>query len=292
MTHAITPSGSTDALDTWVDLIVCPDCRQPVQRSGDHITCPACQRVFPRIAASYELLPSGIQVEPDVAAPVGRGWRSRFVGSVYTRHNRSRHVAAALRRVLSVLRPGEWGLNLGSADTDLHPRLLNLDVRPSPHVRLVATAQRLPLAEGRLACVVSQEVFEHLSDPHAAAREVARVLRPGGLFYVQTPFVMGLHSLPHDYWRFTDRGLCELLAGAGLEVVEVGVAVGAGTAMYRIAVEFAASMAAAAWRRLYLPAKGLAAVLLAPLRWADAATSRQSPVNRIPAGFYAIGRKP
>ncbi len=38
----------------------------------------------------------------------------------------------------------------------------------------------LPLADGVVDLVVSQSVFEHLVDPEAVYRELARVLRPGG----------------------------------------------------------------------------------------------------------------
>jgi SAM-dependent methyltransferase len=201
-------------------------------------------------------------------------------------------VRTALQVVLGVIKQHEWGLNLGSADTDLHPRLLCLDVAVSPNVNLVATADRLPLIDGSMACVVSQEVIEHLPDPLAAAREVLRVLRPGGLFYLQVPFIIGFHSGPHDYWRFTHAGVAELLDRAGFEAVEIGAAVGAGTSMYRIAVEFAATLAASLWRKLYMPAKGVAAILCAPLRLADFVAPQHSDTNRICAGFYAIARKP
>jgi SAM-dependent methyltransferase len=139
---------------------------------------------------------------------------------------------------------------------------------------------------------VSQEVFEHLADPHRAAAEVFRVLRPGGTLYLQVPFIIGFHSGPHDYWRFTHAGLAELVRRAGFEIVEVAAAVGAGTSMYRIAVEFAATLAAAAWRKLYFPAKAAAAILCAPLRWADVCAPTHGDANRIAAGFYALARKP
>jgi hypothetical protein len=112
------------------------------------------------------------------------------------------------------------------------------------------------------------------------------------MFYLQTPFIMGFHSGPHDYWRFSDRGLDELLTRVGLEVMEIRASVGAGTALYRIAVEFWAALAAAVWRRLYFPIKAAAAVACSPLRWFDWLLSSAGETNRICAGYFAIARKP
>jgi SAM-dependent methyltransferase len=279
----------------WLPLAACPDCGGSLSPGDEYaasIICSSCRRKFDAVGKGLNLLPAGVELRHNVAAPTGRKLRSKFVGAIYTRHNHSASVTHALTRILGTLDAAAWGLNLGSADTQLAPRLLSLDIAVSPNVDVVATAGRLPFQDNSLACVVSQEVFEHLTDPSAAAREVLRVLRPGGLFYFQVPFIIGFHSAPHDYWRFTHRGVDQLLSSAGFEVLEVAAAVGAGTSMYRISVEFAATLAASIWHRLYFPAKALAAILCAPLRWADFVTSKHSDTNRIAAGFFAIARKP
>lgn len=47
---------------------------------------------------------------------------------------------------------------------------------------------RLPFAEGGLDAVTASEILEHLEDPPAALREVARVVRPGGTVVLCTPY--------------------------------------------------------------------------------------------------------
>ena len=54
--------------------------------------------------------------------------------------------------------------------------------------------QPLPYADRSFDLVTCTEVIEHLEDFRAAIREVARVLRPGGVFVVSTPNVLNLRS--------------------------------------------------------------------------------------------------
>ena len=61
-----------------------------------------------------------------------------------------------------------------------------------------ADAQNLPFAANSFDVVISCETIEHLRDPRAAVREMARVTRPGGLLYLTTPNylnLMGLYEL-------------------------------------------------------------------------------------------------
>jgi SAM-dependent methyltransferase len=74
--------------------------------------------------------------------------------------------------------------------------------------------------------VICEQVIEHVPDPWAAAANLRRLCAPGGHVIVSTPFLIRVHELPlygmRDYWRFTPRGLRELLERAGLEVDGVG----------------------------------------------------------------------
>ena len=91
--------------------------------------------------------------------------------------------------------------------------------RGLPVVRGDATA--LPFADESLDLVVAFDVLEHLVDDHLAAREVIRVLRPGGHFLVAVPADPRLWSA-HDeavdhVRRYTRPTLTTLLARAGFD---------------------------------------------------------------------------
>lgn len=73
------------------------------------------------------------------------------------------------------------------------------------------------IADGFFDVVICTEVMEHTTRPWDAANEIHRILRPGGIALITTPFNFRIHGpLPagwkegdpvSDYWRFTEHGL-------------------------------------------------------------------------------------
>ena len=97
------------------------------------------------------------------------------------------------------------------------------DIRPGPDVDVIADLHALPDEwTGRYDAFWAGAVFEHLERPWIAAKEVARVLMPGGLCYVATHQTWPLHGHPSDFWRFSAEALALIFRDAGLEVLSVG----------------------------------------------------------------------
>lgn len=88
-------------------------------------------------------------------------------------------------------------------------------------------ASRLPFADASFDVVLSMSVIYHawIPDPHAAVRELARVLRPGGIALIDVPAYQSLYS-SHDEAvmtarRFTAPELRALVEASGFEVLRV-----------------------------------------------------------------------
>jgi len=56
-------------------------------------------------------------------------------------------------------------------------------------------AERIPLPDGTVDAAVSVETIEHLENPRAFVRELARVVKPGGWVFLTTPNQLSLLSL-------------------------------------------------------------------------------------------------
>lgn len=98
-----------------------------------------------------------------------------------------------------------------------------VDVQPGPDVDVVADIHCLPEDwTNRFDAFIASAVFEHLARPWLAAKEVARVLAPGGLCFISTHQTFPLHAYPSDFFRFSTDALSLLFTDAGLEVLHLG----------------------------------------------------------------------
>jgi len=160
------------------------------------------------------------------------------------------------------LREGDWLLDagcgggrhcFGALDRGVHSVGLDLDVpslriaRAGIHERRGRAADKLhggvlrgdvfhlPFADGAFDRVICSEVMEHVHDYGAAARELARVLRPGGTLGVTIPTALTewlylaatrrYFESPGGHIRvFKPRDLALALARAGVRVDGVGFA--------------------------------------------------------------------
>jgi SAM-dependent methyltransferase len=103
-------------------------------------------------------------------------------------------------------------------EADLRPLFagrdfIGTDLHPGPGVDRIEDLRRLSLADGSVGTAICLETLEHCEDPLAACRELARVVRPGGVAIVSAPFLIGIHAYPEDFFRFTPAGMRSMLTG-------------------------------------------------------------------------------
>lgn len=105
---------------------------------------------------------------------------------------------------------GRWYVALDLAVGDVAWNYSGLDV--------LGDLTRLPFADGVFDGALNVVTLEHVQEPQAVVKELARVVRPGALLLFVVPHEWEVHQSPHDYFRYTRHGLQLLLERAGLRV--------------------------------------------------------------------------
>jgi len=141
------------------------------------------------------------------------------------------HTTFADRVVEAGDKPGFRILEIGSREVAggppmrgrlAHAEYVGFDYYPGPNVDVTGDAHRLSdLVRGPFDVVYSTAVFEHLAMPWVVAEEIAKVLKPGGLVFVETHFSYSSHERPWHFFQFSDMGLKALFSPAlGFECTE------------------------------------------------------------------------
>lgn len=79
---------------------------------------------------------------------------------------------------------------------------------PKVHVADITYCPQIP--DESYDAIFSISVMEHVARPWAAAREIKRILKPGGVVYHAAPFSYFFHGAPMDFWRFTPSAFEQL----------------------------------------------------------------------------------
>ncbi len=93
--------------------------------------------------------------------------------------------------------------------------LIRTNFTASEDVVAVDFNVRLPFPDASYDAVLLFSALYIAEDPEALAREIFRVLKPNGVWYVSSPFIANEMPEPHDYVRFTAEGLERLCRRTG-----------------------------------------------------------------------------
>jgi SAM-dependent methyltransferase len=111
------------------------------------------------------------------------------------------------RHLLELSRlPGSFiGLDMSREDLRKMRYLVHVTAKERPVVATIGAVQgdgeRLPFADGLFDCVICTETLEHVPDDRRVARELVRVLRPGGVLVLSVPDEHSERLL----WRLSPR---------------------------------------------------------------------------------------
>lgn len=184
---------------------------------------------------------------------------------------------------------GSLILNVGAGYTYYGPRVVNVDIFDSGTTTVIASALALPFADESAELVILQGVLEHVEDAARTLKECHRVLKPGGLFYTEMPFLQPYHESPIDMRRSTRPGLAQLCAP--LEEVESGIHIGPASTLAWFLRELLARVISRGRPRLYARASSLVGWVVFPLKYADYALEKLPHLHTIASSCYYLGRK-
>ena len=199
-------------------------------------------------------------------------------------------VDAVLRRVP----PGARVVDLGAGGRRISPETVCVDFVPFRGTNLVADVQRLPFRDGSVDLIFATGLLEHVADDRAVTHEAFRVLRPGGLFHVELPFLQQYHEDPIDCRRYTVDGLTRELQRVGFEPVCSGAHIGPTVTIITLATYYAALLFEGKSRASRAVSTGvffLSSVLLYPFKFLDALLIKKRSAHRLAFGVYCTGRK-
>lgn len=111
-------------------------------------------------------------------------------------------------------------LDCGSGGRKL-PGVVSLEYLNQGDADLLADGLDLPFRSDSFDLALSQAVLEHVTDPQRYIDELVRVLRPGGLLWVEAAFMQPIHQAPTHYFNVTPYGLAHLCRR--LDIVETAL---------------------------------------------------------------------
>ena len=115
----------------------------------------------------------------------------------------------------------EWILDCGGGDRFFgNENVINFEYLKYKNADIFGDIHKAPFAPDSFSLIISQAVFEHLANPFEAANNMRRILKPGGIAYIEVAFMQPLHAVPYHFFNMTDWGLRELFKGC--ETIRTG----------------------------------------------------------------------
>jgi SAM-dependent methyltransferase len=104
---------------------------------------------------------------------------------------------------------------------------IGFDFYPGENVDVVGDAHKLSSyfdEKSKFDVIYSSACFEHFAMPWVVAQEIAKLLKVGGIVFVETHFSYSSHERPWHFFQFSDMALKTLFSRAlGFECIEAGL---------------------------------------------------------------------
>lgn len=183
-------------------LVVCPVCKGQLERLPNALHCAVCRTSYATEGNALDFLTEEMRRQYEIVeAEEISDW------------DYDEDVFELMRA-----RPGGIFLDVGAGlRKKFHADIVNFEIMDYASTDVLGVAEHLPFRDASFDGIVCVAVLEHVKDPFQAAREIERVLKPGGFLYCAVPFLQPLHAFPHHYYNMTADGLCRLFPGLTIE---------------------------------------------------------------------------
>jgi glycosyltransferase involved in cell wall biosynthesis/SAM-dependent methyltransferase len=277
----------TERLAELLPILRCPVTHGQVELAKDGVTLRSGDgsRIWPLVAGRPNLFPGMAAPEVKPLEHLSNPWPER---------------------AFELIRTAGTGLvlNLSAGGTFERPaNVVEVEAAVFRNTDVVGDAHELPFRDGVFQGAIVLNAFEHYRDPRRVARELHRVLQPGGLLLVHTAFLQPLHEAPWHFYNCTRYGLQQWFEEFETDTLHVSANFSPGHSISWLASECELALRNAGrvadadaftaapigsfvtlWRRE-------AARRTDPL-WAALEALPQDAQEGIAAGFEYIGRRP
>lgn len=176
-------------------LLACPACGGKLADAAAALRCPACAVDYPVSPNSVNFLTQAMEQKYDIEA---------------TENVSAWEYDPKIREIIAQ-KGGGLFLDCGAGlRREFLPNVVNLEIVDYSSTDVLGIGEHLPFATDAFDGVISVGVLEHVKDPFLCAREITRVLKPGGVLFCAVPFIQPLHAYPHHYYNMTAQGLANL----------------------------------------------------------------------------------
>ena len=191
-----------------LDILACPECGGTLKSIPNCLECPTCSANFVVDLGIPILLASGQRATEFDYLTHYKQDSDRFdyfeerTGATAHSERRLREFVQSFvpKSATSILDVGCGSAWVAKACQNSGKFVCSLDVSvvnprkaveryPSPnHVGVAADTYHLPFKDASFDCIIAAEIIEHVPDPKAFADELMRVVKPGGVVIISTPY--------------------------------------------------------------------------------------------------------
>lgn len=281
---------------------ICPECRGELTKGSEAFTCQCCGRNY-GVSNGVPILlkekPLIMLEAPPKDPELPLKLKLQFLKSLFslkyplaTKTNFRRFRSLVKRNGVILLVGGgvhHRGWHIDLLGEELLSRSVNIEVERGCLVDVVADAHDIPFPDSYFDGIIAQSVLEHTRDNARIMSEMWRVLKPGGIVYVEVPFLQPVH-MTSDFQRYTLEGLKNLFAD--FECVQCGVNAGTSSTWVSVNVNFLALLLSFNNGAIYRIWRIFFRALFAPLKFLDIFLARYSLASVTASENYFLGRKP